>query len=46
MLRRFSEDDFQGAHDAAAEAIDIGQRFQDRDLVAMGVMSIFTSSAV
>ena len=38
MLRCFGEADFQGAHDAAAEAIEIGERFGDRDLVALGVM--------
>jgi DNA-binding CsgD family transcriptional regulator len=38
MLQSFSEGDFQAAHDLAAEAIEIGQRFDDRDLVAMGVM--------
>lgn len=38
MLRRFTEADFQGAHDLAAEAIVIGERFGDRDLVALGVM--------
>jgi ATP/maltotriose-dependent transcriptional regulator MalT len=38
MLQSFSEGDFQAAHDAAGEAIEIGQRFHDRDLVAMGVM--------
>jgi ATP/maltotriose-dependent transcriptional regulator MalT len=38
MLQRFAEGDFQGAHDAAAEAIEIGERFGDRDLVALGVM--------
>jgi DNA-binding NarL/FixJ family response regulator len=38
MLQRFGEEDFQGAHDAAAEVIEIGQRFGDADLVALGVM--------
>ena len=38
MLQCFAQDDFQGAHDAAAEAIEIGHRFEDSDLVAMGVM--------
>jgi DNA-binding CsgD family transcriptional regulator len=38
MLQSFAEGDFQAARDAAAEAIEIGQRFHDRDLVAMGVM--------
>jgi DNA-binding CsgD family transcriptional regulator len=38
MLRCFAEGDFEGAHDAAAEAIEIGEHFGDRDLVALGVM--------
>lgn len=38
MLQCFADDDFQGAHDAAAEAIEIGHRFEDSDLVAIGVM--------
>jgi ATP/maltotriose-dependent transcriptional regulator MalT len=38
MLRSLSEGDFEAAHAAAAEAIEIGQRFGDRDLVALGVM--------
>jgi ATP/maltotriose-dependent transcriptional regulator MalT len=38
MLQCFAEKDFQGAHDLAGEAIEIGQRFAERDLVAMGVM--------
>jgi DNA-binding NarL/FixJ family response regulator len=38
MLQSFVEGDFQAAHDAAGEAIEIGQRFGDHDLVAMGVM--------
>jgi len=38
MLQQFAEGDFQGAHDSAAEAIEIGERFRDRDLVALGVM--------
>ena len=38
MLQSFAERDFQSAHDAAAEAIEIGERFGDRDLVALGVM--------
>ena len=38
MLQCFAASDYQGAHDAAAEAIEIGERFADRDLVAMGVM--------
>ena len=38
MLQRFGEGDFEAARDAAAEAIEIGERFGDCDLVAMGVM--------
>jgi len=38
MLKYFEDGDFQAAHDAAAEAIEIGERFADRDLIAMGVM--------
>ena len=38
MLGCFDEGDYQGAHDAAAQAIAIGERFDDRDLVALGVM--------
>jgi DNA-binding CsgD family transcriptional regulator len=38
MLQCFAARDFQGAHDAAEQAIEIGQRFADRDLVALGVM--------
>jgi DNA-binding NarL/FixJ family response regulator len=38
MLRSFSEGDFEAARDDAAEVIEIGERFGDRDLVAMGVM--------
>jgi ATP/maltotriose-dependent transcriptional regulator MalT len=38
MLQLFADKDFQGAHDLAAEAVDIGQRFEERDLVALGVM--------
>jgi DNA-binding CsgD family transcriptional regulator len=38
MLGLFAEGDFQGAHDAAGDAIEIGERFGDRDLVALGVM--------
>jgi len=38
MLQYFQDGDFQAACDAAAEAIEIGERFADRDLVAMGVM--------
>jgi ATP/maltotriose-dependent transcriptional regulator MalT len=38
MLECFAERDYQGAHDAAAEAIEVGERFDDRDLVAIAVM--------
>ena len=38
MLECFARGDFQGAHDAAGTAIEIGERFGDRDLVALGVM--------
>jgi DNA-binding NarL/FixJ family response regulator len=38
MLQSFAEGDFEGARAAAAEAVEIGERFGDRDLVALGVM--------
>ena len=38
MLESFAEGDFEAARAKAAEAIDIGERFGDRDLVALGVM--------
>ena len=38
MLERFAEGDFEAASAKAAEAVDIGERFGDRDLVALGVM--------
>jgi DNA-binding CsgD family transcriptional regulator len=38
MLQCFADEDFQGAHDLAVEAIEVGQRFEDSDLVALGVM--------
>ncbi len=38
MLASFADGDFLAASDAAAAAIEIGQRFGDRDLVALGVM--------
>jgi DNA-binding CsgD family transcriptional regulator len=38
MLQCFADRDFQGAHDLACEALAIGERFDDRDLVAIGVM--------
>ncbi len=36
--RHFAEHDFEAALGASAEVIEIGERFGDRDLVAMGVM--------
>ena len=38
MLRHFADGDFEAAHAIAAEAVEIGERFGDRDLVALGVM--------
>ena len=38
MLRHFADGDFEAAHGLAAEAVEIGERFGDRDLVALGVM--------
>ncbi len=38
MLQHFADGDFEAAHAVAAEAVEIGERFGDRDLVAMGVM--------
>ena len=38
MLQSFVEGDFEAAREAAAEAVEIGERFADRDLVALGVM--------
>jgi DNA-binding NarL/FixJ family response regulator len=38
MLQSFGEGDFEAARGAAAEAVEIGERFGDRDLVALGVM--------
>jgi DNA-binding CsgD family transcriptional regulator len=38
MLQSFHEGDFEAARVAAAEAIEIGERFGDRDLIALGVM--------
>ncbi len=38
MLQSFDEGDFEAARAAAAEAVEIGERFGDRDLVALGVM--------
>jgi len=36
--RHLGEHDFEAAYDACAEVIEIGERFGDPDLVAMGVM--------
>jgi DNA-binding NarL/FixJ family response regulator len=38
MLEHFRAGDFEAARAAASEAVEIGQRFGDRDLVALGVM--------
>jgi ATP/maltotriose-dependent transcriptional regulator MalT len=38
MLEHFAEGDFEAASGAAAEAIEIGERFGDRDLIAIAVM--------
>jgi len=38
MLQSFADGDFEAARAAAAEAVDIGERFADRNLVALGVM--------
>jgi DNA-binding NarL/FixJ family response regulator len=38
MLQHFADGDFEAARSIAAEAVEIGQRFGDRDLVAIGVM--------
>ena len=38
MLQSFDEGDFEAARSAAAEALEIGERFGDRDLIALGVM--------
>ena len=38
MLGHFRAGDFEAARAAAFEAVEIGQRFGDRDLVALGVM--------
>jgi DNA-binding CsgD family transcriptional regulator len=40
MLESFAEGDFQAARAKAAEAITIGERFGDRDLIALGVMDL------
>jgi DNA-binding CsgD family transcriptional regulator len=38
VRQHFEDRDFEAAYDAAAEVIEIGERFGDRDLVALGVM--------
>jgi DNA-binding NarL/FixJ family response regulator len=38
LLEQSSRGDFEAAHTTAAEATEIGERFGDRDLVAMGLM--------
>ena len=38
MLQHFADGDFEAAYARAAEAVEIGERFGDRDLVALGVM--------
>ena len=38
MLQSFDEGDFEAARAAAVEAVEIGERFGDRDLVALAVM--------
>jgi len=40
MLESFAESDFEAAGAKAAEAVAIGERFGDRDLVALGVMDL------
>ena len=40
MLESFGEGDFEAARAKAAEAIAIGERFGDRDLIALGVMDL------
>lgn len=40
MLESFGEGDFERARAKAAEAIAIGERFGERDLVALGVMDM------
>jgi DNA-binding CsgD family transcriptional regulator len=40
MLESFAEDDFEAARAKAVEALTIGERFGDRDLVAMSVMDL------
>ena len=38
VRQHVAERDFEAAHRVAAEAIEIGERFGDRDMVAIGVM--------
>jgi ATP/maltotriose-dependent transcriptional regulator MalT len=38
MLQSFGQGDFEAARAVAAEAVDIGERFGDRELIALGVM--------
>jgi DNA-binding CsgD family transcriptional regulator/tetratricopeptide (TPR) repeat protein len=38
MLQHFADGDFEAAYAKAAEAAEIGERFDDPDLVALGVM--------
>ncbi|HSC51644.1 MAG TPA: response regulator transcription factor [Gaiellaceae bacterium] len=40
MLESFAVGDFEGARAKASEAVAIGERFGDRDLVALGVMDL------
>src|SRR5688572_5763912 len=40
MLESFAERDFEAARAKAARAVAIGERFGDRDLVALGVMDL------
>jgi DNA-binding CsgD family transcriptional regulator len=40
MLESFAEGDFEAARAKAAEAIAIGERFGERDLIALGVMDL------
>ncbi|HEX5469027.1 MAG TPA: response regulator transcription factor [Gaiellaceae bacterium] len=40
MLESFAEGDFEAARAYAAEAIAVGERFGDRDLIALGVMDL------
>ncbi len=40
MLESFAEGDFEAARAKAAEVIAVGERFDDRDLIALGVMDL------